>query len=136
MLPTLHFSSEVVERCLYLHEMLLPHVANEPIPKKWGTLTTTFLLAMAMPLIVIPMERVVDKRRDSPIGDRDKDPLLTSRVGSILSKTFGDSGLIGSGKGNWSYFQTPKDEIASTWLGNRMFEPRKKKDADALLTKK
>jgi hypothetical protein len=55
-----HYSLELPVRCLQLIEGLWPHAErlHEPGRAEAGPLTTTFLLAMAMPMIVLPVERL------------------------------------------------------------------------------
>ena len=55
-----HFSSELPERCLHLIHDLFPSVLNTTMPDDphSGPLTTTFLYAMALPIILLPLERV------------------------------------------------------------------------------
>ena len=134
MVPLRHFSSEIVERCLYLHDLLSPIVSDEPIPQEWGPLTSTFLLAMAMPLIVIPMERIADNQRVSPIGDRDRDPRLTKQINDILNAPFKKSILRGTGE--WFHFPTNKNAKPEEWLGPEVYELAKRQAAEVLITRR
>ena len=55
-----HYSRDIARRCQYLISHLHPIVtAGLPNDAQFGgSLTTTFLLAMATPMVVLPMERI------------------------------------------------------------------------------
>jgi len=54
-----HYSLDLVTRCRSLLEHLMPYVRKGlPGDEKFGgSLSTTFLLAMANPIIALPVER-------------------------------------------------------------------------------
>jgi hypothetical protein len=87
-----HFSSELPERCLLLIDKLLPQVRETFVPgeRDLGPLTTTFLYAMAMPIITLPMERVKRHRERAKKGeegymdDRALSPDLAAAVDEAL----------------------------------------------------
>lgn len=89
-----HFSSELPERCLVLIDKLLPHVRKTFATgdEDLGPLTTTFLFAMAMPIITLPLERVkrhrdrAAKGEEGYIDDRALSPDLTAAVDEALGQ--------------------------------------------------
>lgn len=56
-----HYSIDVVARCQVLIDRLLPTVARGQRGDEFfgGPLTTTFLLSMAIPMINLPVERLL-----------------------------------------------------------------------------
>jgi hypothetical protein len=60
----LHTSLELPQRCLQLIDELWAAVEDtkEKQHPELGSLTTTFLLAMSMPIVNLPMERLVNGR--------------------------------------------------------------------------
>lgn len=84
-----NYSRELPERCLYLIEQLLPQVEQTFLPGQEGVgaLTTTFLLAMATPIIVLPIERVERHRAavaEGYVDDRALSPELALAVDAAL----------------------------------------------------
>jgi hypothetical protein len=79
-----HYSLDIVMRCRSLLEHLMPHVrAGLPEDKKFGgSLSTTFLLAMANPIIALPVERIFkpDEGRDVFADDRALNADLSDEV--------------------------------------------------------
>jgi hypothetical protein len=91
-----HYSGEVPLRCQALIDMLIQRVDEESDPDgRWGgPLKTTFLLAMATPMLVLPMERLFKPARPNHRGvadDRELDPHLAKLVVADLGpgKAFG-----------------------------------------------
>ena len=85
-----HYSAEVPARCQALIEMLGPQVADDSDPSgRWGgPLKTTFLLAMATPMIALPIERIFKPARPNHEGvadDRELDPGLSEEVTRVLA---------------------------------------------------
>lgn len=80
-----HYSRELPERCLRLIEALLPEAERVRMPgaEHLGALTTTFLLALATPMILLPLERV-RRHRDAAapayINERVLDGALTAAL--------------------------------------------------------
>lgn len=70
-----------------------------------GSLETTFLLAMATPMIVLPIERLFKPTTAAGLAgdDRDLDPDLADDVARVLgdSRRFGDAPFVNAG--HWSY---------------------------------
>ena len=97
-----HYSAELPDRCMALIDWLLPVVRGEanvvprrtgpeappravvasPAPRYGGPLTTTFLLALATPMILLPIERVLraDEQGEPYIDDRSLDPDLAAAI--------------------------------------------------------
>jgi hypothetical protein len=109
MLPQ-HYSRDIVKRCHTLLGRLLPLIERgHPDDRKFGgPLSTTFMLAMATPMIVLPLERIHKPatRRGQVGDDREVDVALAQEVAAVLGgdRRFGDS-PFGSG-GSWSYIPT------------------------------
>jgi hypothetical protein len=84
-----HYSTDIPERCQDLIALLIKHVeADSDTIGKWGgPLKTTFLLAMATPMIVLPIERIFmpAMRPQSRVADDTAlDPRLDARVDDLL----------------------------------------------------
>lgn len=84
-----NYSRELPERCLHLIETLLPSVDAISFPgqESIGPLTTTFLLALATPMIVLPIERVErhrGKHLEGYVDERPLDPQLTALIDGEL----------------------------------------------------
>jgi hypothetical protein len=83
-----HYSRDLPGRCLHLIERLWPQVKHvaEPGAGHLGPLTTTFLLAMATPIICLPIERI-QRHLGSDYGymnDRELDPDLRDEIGRVF----------------------------------------------------
>lgn len=92
-----HYSGELPQRCQRLIEMLGDRVdeASDPDGRWGGPLKTTFLLAMATPMLVLPIERIL-KAADGAAGvadERDLDPgfaeRLIAQAGAGANEAFG-----------------------------------------------
>jgi hypothetical protein len=86
----LHFSLELPQRCLQLIDDLWPHVENvrQTDRPDLGSLTTTFLISMSMPIINLPIERIERHRNaqdDGYADDRRIDPQVAAAVLDTLS---------------------------------------------------
>src|SRR5690349_14779021 len=88
-----NYSTDVPARCQALVEQLIDRVAEDSDPdgRFNGPLKTTFLLAMATPMIVLPIERIFkpiqgragvadDSTADLWLRDRFKENLQTGRA--------------------------------------------------------
>lgn len=66
-----HYSLEIVTRCRALIEHLLPAVSAgfQGDDRFGGPLTTTFLLAMATPMISLPIERIFKAKEGDLVAD-------------------------------------------------------------------
>jgi hypothetical protein len=85
-----HYSTEVPARCQALIEMLVDKVESHSDPDgRWGgPLKTTFLLAMATPMLVLPLERVFKPVIWGKPGIADEvslDPALDARIAEVFS---------------------------------------------------
>lgn len=87
-IPT-HYSQDLPDRCLQLIRSLWPAVQEVRAEgqEHLGPLTTTFLLAMANPILVLPIERI-ERHRGKEIGgyvnDRPLDRGLAEEVDRVL----------------------------------------------------
>lgn len=102
-----HFSRDLQTRCLHLIKELGPVVAKgERAGPFGGPLTTTFLLAMAMPMLLLPFERIVQpaSQKRSHGDDRDLDVSLTKRMLGGLGGPFKNMPFFAAGA--WSMVDT------------------------------
>ncbi|UVK43619.1 hypothetical protein BPNPMPFG_005428 [Mesorhizobium sp. AR07] len=86
-----HFSVEIPTRCLDLIDLLFPVVEKDKgtAQKHDGPLSTTFLLAMAIPMIVLPVERLLkDFGPDAPdyANDSGIAPEVTGALGKVVAR--------------------------------------------------
>lgn len=77
----LHFSTELPGRCLQLIEELWPYAerTRQQDRPDLGSLTTTFLISMSMPIINLPIERIERHKNPEVEGYADDSPLLLLR---------------------------------------------------------
>jgi hypothetical protein len=110
-----HFSLELPRRCMKLIEELLPTVGAvfaDDDRRDLGGLTSTFLISMAGPIVVLPIERIErhqqKKDREGYADDR--------RLNPALSRSLKD--VLGGGKfrrarffvpGHWSFAERVAD---------------------------
>ena len=105
--PT-HYSAELPARCQALIERYGERIGRETDPHDGfnGPLKTTFLLAMATPMLVLPLERILPT---SGLGDRGvaDDLPLDKALGDRVAATLGDKRPFGDAPfyrhGAWSY---------------------------------
>ncbi|OEO29781.1 hypothetical protein VW23_001665 [Devosia insulae DS-56] len=83
-----HYSLELPDRCLALLDELWPAVADGRSGRGYGgPLTTTFLLSLATPMIVLPVERLLKQTGDEGFADdRLIDPDLAARAQRIFAE--------------------------------------------------
>jgi hypothetical protein len=104
-----HYSRDIAQRCKRLIENLWPSVKQGfPDDAQFGgTFSTTFLLAIATPMIVLPIERIfrpASERADQVGDDRQIGP----------ARAFGAAPFVEPGR--WSYVpEYPKFNIADEW---------------------
>lgn len=116
-----HYSRDIAVRCESLIRHLLPKIKEglPDDPRFGGPLRTTFLLAMATPMIVLPVERIFKPGNPGAAqaaDDRDLDPALAKELAGVLGATrsFGDAPFAQGGA--WSYVQAyPPFNIAGEW---------------------
>lgn len=102
-----HYSREVPQRCEALIEELLPIVEGglRADAKFGGPLKTTLLLALATPMIVLPVERIFKRVAFNDPGvadDREIDEALARGVKSVLGEDHAFGGAP-FGSGRWTY---------------------------------
>jgi hypothetical protein len=119
MIPE-HYSRDIAARCQHLIRHLKPKVeAGLPADAQFGgPLRMTFLLAMATPMVVLPIERIFKPSAGATtIGDDTKlDPKLARQIAHILGprKTFGAAPFATTSR--WSYVNGhPLFNIAEEW---------------------
>jgi hypothetical protein len=108
-----HYSLELPDRCLQLINALWPHVERLPECGRpdAGPLTTTFLLAMAMPIIILPVERLERhfQRGIDEEGYADDGPINPTGLAKTVAKA------LGGGPVSKSYFFVPEAWSYSYW---------------------
>lgn len=87
-----HFGLELPQRCLRLIDAMWPHVQQVTMPgeEDLGPLTSTFLLAMASPVINLPIERIerqIDKHGEGYASDLHLSARLATEVDQVLRKS-------------------------------------------------
>jgi hypothetical protein len=107
----LHTSLELPQRCLQLIDELWAAVEDtkEKQHPELGSLTTTFLLAMSMPIINLPMERLVNGRH---IGKYANDRHLDKAVTDAIDRVVGGRPLKDAPfytPDTWSFFTSGPD---------------------------
>jgi len=116
-----HYSRDIAQRCQSLISNLRP-VIQRGLPGDAdfrGPLSTTFLLAMATPMIVLPFERLFKPARPGALyagDDRHLDRALAREVSNVLgpARTFGAAPFVAPGQ--WSYFPAyPYFNVAGGW---------------------
>ena len=120
MIPQ-HYSRDITKRCqsLICSLGLIVEGDLQDDDEFGGTLRTTFLLAMAMPMIILPFDRIfkpgTGKNRVG--NDRELDKQLADDVDDVLGrgKTFGEAPFVKNN--SWSYVPNhARFNIAGTWL--------------------
>ena len=113
-----HYSREIAQRCQALIRHLQP-IVEGGLPDDamfGGPLGTTFLLAMATPMIVLPIERIqVAGYNSSQVGnDRDIDPALAKKMSAVLDGKckFTDAPFGAGGRWNYVTSYTPIFNLA------------------------
>ncbi|MGI8840140.1 MAG: hypothetical protein ACR2F8_05070 [Caulobacteraceae bacterium] len=114
-----HYSRDIPERCEALLRDLLPIV--ERGGAKYGDpLQTTFLLAMATPMIVLPVERLMKPFNTGDIGVAEDVPLCDDS-GELVAEVFGEGKLFCRASaffkpGHWSgKARVPRFNVAEHW---------------------
>lgn len=115
-----HYSLDIVARCQSLLTHLMPFVMKGlPDDARFdGSLTTTFLLALSTPIIVLPVERIFNPSQGN-VGlgdDSDLNKDLSAEVKKVLggNSKFGDAPFFT--KGDWSYLPDQNlFNIANNW---------------------
>lgn len=85
-----HYSQDLPNRCHRLTESLWPKVLDvfEEGKERLGPLTTTFLLAMATPMVVLPIERI-QRHRGREIKGYVNDRPLDGALAQAIDQTIG-----------------------------------------------
>lgn len=88
-IPT-HYSQDLPDRCYQLITKLWPAVQEVRAEgqEHLGPLTTTFLLAMANPIIVLPIERI-ERHRGKEVGGYVNDRPLNGRLAKEIDRVLG-----------------------------------------------
>lgn len=132
-----HYSAEVPARCQSLIDMLIGHVEESSDPQgRWGgPLKTTFLVAMATPMLVLPIERIFkpqDPTKHFVADDIELDAELGERIASIFnpSRKFATTPFFEAG--NWTYVASCEGfEVGRNWPEGRLADLRSREAAVA-----
>ncbi|MCC6206442.1 MAG: hypothetical protein IT533_15720 [Hyphomicrobiales bacterium] len=116
-----HYSRDIAQRCQSLIRHLLPLVQKGlPHDRSFdGPLETTFLLAMATPAVVLPIERIFKPARpeaDAVGDDRAIDPALAEQLDDVFgpARTFADAPFFA--RECWSYIPNVEPfPVAGYW---------------------
>jgi hypothetical protein len=102
-----HYSRDIAQRCGSLIRNLLPLIQKGFLDdaKYGGPLDTTFLLAMATPMVVIPIERMhTPAKYPSQVGDdRKLDPNLSKEVSAVLGGNVNFADAPFGTAGDWRF---------------------------------
>lgn len=116
-----HYSAEVPVRCQALIDMLSRRVEEDSDPDgQWGgPLKTTFLIAMATPMLVLPIERIFKPAGGNHHGVAD-DRDLDSKLADLVIAQFGVGRTFGAAPffepGQWAYVpETDPFNVARDW---------------------
>lgn len=106
-----HYSQDLPDRCLQLITKLWPTVQETYVDgqEHLGPLTTTFLLAMANPIIVLPIERI-ERHRGKEIGGYVNDRPLDEQLAREVDRTLGAARFADCRffeVGQWRFATTP-----------------------------
>lgn len=105
-----HYSLQLPDRCRSLIEELWAAVEKAPSADRYGgSLTTTFLLSLATPMIVMPVERLLKQGwQEGFADDRPLDAAVTAIVqGAFGARVrFGDCPFFSRDDG-WTYAFSP-----------------------------
>lgn len=113
-----NYSQELPARCLRLIDALWPAVEDVRIPgqEQLGPLTTTFLLAMATPIITFPIERIERYRGKAEAGymnERPLDEAMATEVDRVLIKgTLGKAPFFREGDWRFAVIQNDNYNLA------------------------
>lgn len=118
--PT-NYSVELPERCQALIDRYGARIAEDTDPDDGfeGPLKTTFLLAMASPMLVLPLERIFKTAVGRKAGVAD-DLALDGQVGQRVREVLGDKRPFQEAPfyvaGAWAYLPScPRFEVGRNW---------------------
>lgn len=121
-----HYSIDVVARCRSLLEHLLPTVSKGlPDDKQFGgPLTTTFLLAMATPIIGLPVERIFKPTQPGDIiaDDTALNEHLTKEVLRVFDDKLPFAEAPFAGKADWRLLRAVPPFNIAVWEAAQHFE--------------
>lgn len=109
------FTYDFARRCRALLHDLEPVARTTHAPETGGPLTTTFAIAMAMPLIVVPIERLGTYNRAAG-HDRSRLPTMYGKLDAELAKPFSAAKFRGGAA--WALVTCPEPVNGpSDWQG-------------------
>lgn len=100
-----HFSHDIAQRCRFLIQELQPRLDELKSDKFGGPLRTTFLLAMATPMIVLPVDRIFQPGQGRVrVAD---DTFLSPDLAQHVKNALGDEQVFATAPffetGSWRY---------------------------------
>lgn len=142
-----HYSRDLPQRCMRLIDDLWPVVAqNEHGGEFGGPLTTTFLMSLATPILVLPFERIIVQGNagaevPSYANDANIDAGLTERLkhglaGRLEDKPFHRAGSWSVVETDNDYFKLPEglpDHIAGALAAEEAYHRASRMQAESLL---
>ena len=130
-----HYSRDIVQRCQALIGDLYPIVEKGfPSNRQFGgPLVTTFLLAIATPMIVLPIERIFKAARGDAVtaDDCQVAPAFAEQVNDVLGpeRRFADAPFVIPDR--WSYVRNLDPFNFAEWWSNDLPEKLASKGAFA-----
>lgn len=122
------YSSELPQRCQALIDRYCAQIGNDVDPNDDfdGPLKTTFLLAMATPMVVLPLERIFKPAVWGEAGVAD-DVALDEGLSDRVKQVFGDNRPFGEApffrEGVWTYVAACRRfEVGRNWPDERLLE--------------
>ncbi len=123
-----HYASELPKRLGFLVDKIYPIVKGGIDGDQifGGQLGTTFLLAMATPMLVLPIERIV--RSANGLRVMGNDLISNAAIGAGLAKAFATGQSFGKlniavDATGWSYLENrPRFDIANAWSDELLAE--------------
>jgi hypothetical protein len=109
-----HFSLELPGRCMTLIERLWPTVETikQPEHPELGPLTSTFLISMSMPILVLPIERIERQATKATAGGYADDRALSPRLAANVADTLGGRPFRKAPffvRGSWSFLEVGRE---------------------------
>ena len=124
-----HYSLDIVTRSRSLLKHLMPHVRKGlPDDKRFGgSLSTTFLLAMASPMIALPVERIFKPNdgKDVVADDRGLNNGLSDEVKKVFDgdTKFRETSFFAKAKPDWRLVRDVKPPFnIAEWGNDKVFE--------------
>ena len=89
-----HYSTQLPTRCLELLDDWWLEVSRKRKPEHGGPLTTTFLLSMSLPIVLLPLERIFFAASDAHTNERDVRPEWARSFREDFKSNFEDAAFF------------------------------------------